>query len=108
MWSCVVSWDRPFDQPVPLPSGPPARTLRDAANYIRKLPKAEHDAPEWQAAVQMLMDAAEDRGPMMFAKMGVLEAINLNVERYSIRSAKIAIGESPGWRAIDEKRSPPA
>jgi hypothetical protein len=76
-----VSWDRPFDQPVPLPSGPPARTLRDAANYIEKLPTSEHDAPEWQTAVQLLMDAAEDRGPMMFAKMGVLQAINRNVVR---------------------------
>jgi hypothetical protein len=29
----------------------------------------------------MPMEAAEDRGPMMFAKMGVLQAINRNVER---------------------------
>jgi hypothetical protein len=70
-----VSWDRPFDQPVPLPSGPPARTLRDAANYIRKLPKSEYDTPEWRLAVQMLIDAAEYRGPMLFAKMGILRAI---------------------------------
>jgi hypothetical protein len=76
-----VSWDRPFDQPVPLPSGPPARTLRDVANYIRKLCKTEQGAPQWQTAVQMLMDAAEDRGPMMFAKMAVLQAINPNVQR---------------------------
>ena len=66
-----MSWDRPFDQPVRLPSGPPARTLRDAANYIKKLPKLEHDTLEWRLAVQMLIDAAEDRGPMLFAKMGI-------------------------------------
>jgi hypothetical protein len=72
---CPVSWDRPFDRPVPLPSGPPARTLRDAANYIRKLPKSEYDTPEWRLAVQMLIDAAEYRGPMLFAKMGILRAI---------------------------------
>jgi hypothetical protein len=70
-----VSWDRPFDQPVPLPSGPPARTLRDAGNYIRNLPKSERDTPEWRLAVQMLIDAAEDRGPMLFAKIGILRAI---------------------------------
>jgi hypothetical protein len=80
-WSCVVSWDRPFDHPVPLPSGAPARTLRDAANYIKKLPKAEHDSQEWRLAVQMLIDAAEDRGPMLFAKMGLLRATNRHVER---------------------------
>ena len=76
-----MSWERPFDQPVPLPTGAPARTLRDAANYIKKLPKSEHDSPEWRLAVQMLIDAAEDRGPMLFAKMGILRAVNRNVER---------------------------
>ena len=63
-----MSWDRPFDQPVPLPSGAPARTLRDAGNYIRKLPASERDTPEFRLAIQMLIDAAEDRGPMLFAK----------------------------------------
>jgi hypothetical protein len=74
--SCIVSWDRPFDQPVPLPSGAPARTLRDAANYIKKLSKSERDSQEWRLAVQMLIDAAEDRGPMLFARMGLLRATN--------------------------------
>jgi hypothetical protein len=76
-----VSWERPFDQPVPLPSGPPARTLRDAANYIKKLPKSEHDTPEWRLAAQMLIDAAEDRGPMLVAKMGISRAVNRIVVR---------------------------
>jgi hypothetical protein len=75
-----VSWERQFDQPVPLPSGPPARTLRDAANYIRRLPKSEHEAPEWRLAAQMLIDAAENRGPMLFAKMGMLRAMERNGE----------------------------
>jgi hypothetical protein len=76
-----VSWDRPFDQPVPLPSGAPARTLRDAANYIKNLSKAEHDSPEWRLAVHMLIEAAEDRGPMFFARMGILRATNRSIER---------------------------
>jgi hypothetical protein len=76
-----VSWDRPFDQPIPLPSGPPARTLRDAVNYIRKLSTSARDTPEWRLAVQMLIDAAEDRGPMLFAKMGIHRAVNRNVVR---------------------------
>jgi hypothetical protein len=80
-WSCVVSWDRPFDQPVPMPSGPPARTLRDAAGYMRKLPKSEHDTPEWRLVVQTADRCAEDRGPMMFAKMGITQAINRNDQR---------------------------
>jgi hypothetical protein len=70
-----VSWERPFDQPVPLPSGPPARTLRDAANYIKKLSETERDTPEWRLAIQMLIDAAEDRGPMLFARVGIQRAV---------------------------------
>jgi hypothetical protein len=80
LWSCVVSWERPFDQPVPLPNGGPARTLRDAANYIKKLPKSERDRPEWRLAIHILIDAAEDRGPMMFARTGILHAIGRNAE----------------------------
>jgi hypothetical protein len=69
-----VTWERPFDQPVPLPNSPPARTLRDAANYIRTLPELDRDTPECRLAVQMLIDAAEDRGPMLFAKLGIERA----------------------------------
>jgi hypothetical protein len=29
----------------------------------------------------MLIDAAEDRGPMLFAKMGMQRAVNRNAER---------------------------
>ena len=57
-----MSWDRPFPQPVPLPHGPPAQTLRDAAGYIRKLPLPERDCQEWRLAVQMLIDAAMKAG----------------------------------------------
>ena len=70
----VVTWERPFDQPVPLPNGAPARTLRDAANYIRALPKSERETRECRLAIQMLIDAAEDRGPMLFAKVGIERA----------------------------------
>ena len=71
-----MSWDRPFGQPIPLPGEPPARTLRDAGNYIRRLPESERDKPEWRLAIQMLIDAAEDRGSMLFAKTGMERALN--------------------------------
>jgi hypothetical protein len=38
-----AGWRRPFDDPIPLPSGRQLVTLKDAGNYITKLPKAEHD-----------------------------------------------------------------
>jgi hypothetical protein len=49
-----MGWARKFDEPVPLPNGCTLATLRDAALYITKLPKAEHDAAEWQAAMEAL------------------------------------------------------
>jgi hypothetical protein len=75
-----MSWERPFYQPVPLPGERPARTLRDAGNYIRKLREMERDTPEWRLAIQMLIDAAEDRGPVLFAKMGIDRALNRKAE----------------------------
>jgi hypothetical protein len=50
--------------------------LRDAANYVKKLSETERGTPEWRLAIQMLIDAAEDRGPMLFAKMGIHRAVN--------------------------------
>jgi hypothetical protein len=70
----VVTWERPFDQPVPLPNSAPARTLRDAANYIKKLAASERETPECRLAIHMLIDAAEDRGPMLFAKVCIERA----------------------------------
>jgi hypothetical protein len=37
-------------------------TLRDAATYITKLPKAEQDLQIWQIAVEHLIRAAETGG----------------------------------------------
>jgi hypothetical protein len=79
-----MSWDRPFDQPISLPNGPPARTLRDAAKYIKKLPKSEYDRAEWRFAVQMLIEASEYRGPMLFARIGISRA----VERQSLAGVR--------------------
>jgi hypothetical protein len=47
-----VPWDRPFTEPIALPKGKKLVSLRDAALYITKLPKAEHDAEAWQAAMR--------------------------------------------------------
>lgn len=58
-------WKRPFGVPIPLPRGRQFVTLEDAGNYITKLPKAEHDAPERQAAMEALI-LATSGGPTMF------------------------------------------
>jgi hypothetical protein len=46
-----VSWDQRFFDPITLPDRKPLVTLRDAAEYITE-PEAEHNADEWQAAMQ--------------------------------------------------------
>jgi len=56
-------------------------TLRHAAEYIQKLPKAEQDLDEWQAAVEALLLVVELNGPTMMARIGLLRALNLNVQR---------------------------
>jgi hypothetical protein len=73
-------WSRPFDDPIPLPRGRTLVTLQDAGNYITELPKAEHTAPEWQAAMQALMIVARG-GPTMLARIGVMTELNRHVER---------------------------
>ena len=69
-------WKRSFDEPIPLPRGRALVTLKDAGNYITKLPKAEHEAREWQAAAQALLLVAERGGPTMLARIGIMQALN--------------------------------
>jgi hypothetical protein len=70
---------RGFDSPAR--DGRKFVTLKDAANYIQKLPKAEQDLDEWQAAVEALLLVVELEGPTMMARIGVMRALNRHVER---------------------------
>jgi hypothetical protein len=72
-----VSWDQRFSEPIELPKGKKLVTLRDAALYITKLPKAD-DTEEWQTAMEALLLVAESGGPTMFARMGVMLAQRLS------------------------------
>jgi hypothetical protein len=74
-------WKRSFDEPISLPRGRRLVTLEDAGNYITKLPKAEHEAQEWQAAMEALILVATSGGPTMFARIAVMRALNRHVER---------------------------
>jgi hypothetical protein len=71
-----LSWSTEFEHPVP-----GLATLRDAADYIQKLSKAEQQLPYWQTAVEALIMAAEGRGPLLHARVGMLRAMNHGVER---------------------------
>jgi len=69
-------WKRRFEGPIPLLRGRRLVTLEDAGNYITKLPKAEHEAAEWQAAMEALILVATSGGPTMFARIGIMRALN--------------------------------
>jgi hypothetical protein len=73
-----VSWDKRFVDPIAVPGRKP----------LVAPPKAEHDTEEWQAAMQALLLVAEHDGPPMFARIGIMRAINRHVERVFDSSRK--------------------
>jgi len=76
-WAVMAaSWliGRTFDQPIVPQKGKALTTLKDAATYIMALPKAKQQSPEWQAAAEALLMAAEDRGALMHAHIGMMLA----------------------------------
>jgi hypothetical protein len=87
-----MPWSARFDDPISLPGGRQLVTLEDAGNYITKLPKAEHEAKEWQAAMEALILVATSGGPTMFARIGIMRALNRHVERVLDPSRK-----DPHW-----------
>jgi len=73
--------------------------FNNAGDDITKLPKAEHEAPEWQAAMQALILVAMRGGPTMLARIGVMRALNRHVERVFDRDRK-----NPHWGRRKLKR----
>jgi len=74
-------WKRRFEEPISLPRGRQLVTLQDAGKYITKLPKADHEAQEWLAAMEALILVATLGGPTMMARIGFMRALNRNVVR---------------------------
>jgi hypothetical protein len=75
-----LPWSTPFEDPIPLPGGRTLVTLKDAADYITKLPEKESALPEWQTAIEVLLLVSRGR-PTMMARIGVMKALNRNVPR---------------------------
>jgi hypothetical protein len=71
-----MPWSRRFDEPIQPPKGKKLVTLKDAAAYILALPKSKQQSPEWQAAGEAVIMAAEDRGPPMHAHVGMMLALH--------------------------------
>jgi hypothetical protein len=72
----ATGWSRRSDDPIPLPRGRQPVTLQDACTYITKLPEGEHEAAEWQAAMEALILVATSGGPTMIARIGIMRALN--------------------------------
>jgi hypothetical protein len=58
-----MPWSARFDEPIPMPRGRELVTLQDAGTYITKPPKVQHEAQEWQAAMEALILVATSGGP---------------------------------------------
>ena len=72
-----MSWSRRFDEPIILPNGKKLHTLKDAIAWLAKeIPKSEHGMKQVQAAAHCVTQAAENNGPMIFARIGVMRPIN--------------------------------
>src|SRR5882724_8293828 len=80
--NCVVSWSRRFEEPIELPDGRKLKTLAEAMAWLAKeIPKSEHKMEKVQTAAHMVTRAAEHGGPMIFAQMGMLQAIHRHQKR---------------------------
>ena len=62
--------------PSDFPHGEPLTTLRHAGEYIAALSAKDQHQTHWQTAAGILLMAAEGRGPVMFARIGMLRALN--------------------------------
>jgi hypothetical protein len=71
------NWKRRFDEAIKLPGGGKLVTLKDAIAWLAKeVPQSEHKMKEVQTAAHCVTEAAENGGPMMFARTGMMQAIN--------------------------------
>jgi hypothetical protein len=67
--------------PIELPDGRKLKTLAEAMAWLAKeIPKSEK-MEKVQTAAYLVTRAAEHRGPMIFARMGMLQAIHRHQKR---------------------------
>jgi hypothetical protein len=80
--SCVVSWDSRFAEPIELPGGVRLASLRDAiVHLVNTVPSFERGTPVILTAAELITSAAERGGPIEFARIATLRALNRHAER---------------------------
>ena len=72
-----MSWDDRFAEPIVLEDGTKLASLRQAIAHLAKfIPEAERNLPEVLTASNMMTKAAEQGGPVEFARIATLQAIS--------------------------------
>jgi hypothetical protein len=89
-----VSWDSRFAEPIELPSGVRLASLRDAiVHLVNTVPSSERGTPVILTAAELITSAAERGGPIEFARIATLRAINRHaVPAFNPRSQRSAWG----------------
>jgi hypothetical protein len=80
--SCVMSWDSRFPEPIELPDGVRLASLREAiVHLVNTVPSFERGIPVVLTAAELITSAAERGGPIEFARIATLRALDRHVER---------------------------
>ena len=92
-------WSARFDDPIPIPGRKLLRTLRDVAKFLMGMPPRERIQPYWLDAIEALVLVVEKNGPTMFARIGVMRALNRHyVPEFNPK------GKEPHWGRRKLKR----
>jgi hypothetical protein len=77
-----VSWSLRFAEPIVLADGAKLATLRQAiVHLVKTVPAAERGSPAVLTAAELLTNAAERGGPVEFARIATLQALNRHAQR---------------------------
>jgi hypothetical protein len=77
-----LSWDSRFAQPIELPGGVKLTSLREAIlHLVNTVPSSERGLPAVLTAAEMITSAAERGGPIEFARIATLRAVNRHAMR---------------------------
>ena len=77
-----MSWDSRFPDPIELPCGVRLASLREAiVHLVNTVPPSERGTPVILTAAEMITSAAERGGPIEYARIATLRALNRHVER---------------------------
>jgi hypothetical protein len=100
--SCVVSWDSRFPEPIELPCGAKLASLREAiVHLVNTVPSSERATPVVLTAAELITSAAERGGPIEFARIATLRALNRHVERVlnpDILKSRVSTSFRERWR----------